>query len=90
MTDSKAQRIATDVHNLVRDQSVQAMDAMASVPCDGTAKSYEAIEKVTTLLRGVDCTLTRIYLGACPCDRCNRAKREPPQSWMRRIGMVQG
>lgn len=90
MTDAKAHRIATDVHNCVRDEIVQAIDAVDAIPCDGTAKSYEAIEKAKEILHKADCTLTKLYDGHCPCDRCNPVKREQPQSLMRRIGMVHG
>lgn len=34
MTDAKAHRIATDVHNCVRDEIVQAIDAVDAIPCD--------------------------------------------------------
>ena len=86
---SRAQRINHEVETFTRDEIVQAIDAVGEIPCDGTPRSYEAIEKAKKILRDADCRLTKLFDGHCPCERCNPVPTERDErSLFKRIGAI--
>lgn len=89
---SRAHRISHEVETFTRDeivQAIEAIEAVEAIPCDGTAKSYEAIEKAKKILQDADCRLTKLFQGHCPCDRCNTVPTERDErSLFKRIGAI--